>query len=199
MPSGALAPGIAPHEQMETTHYSVMDREGNAVAVTYTLNGSFGAGVMAGDTGFLLNDEMDDFTIKPGLSNLFGMVQGEANAISPGKRPLSSMAPTVVLHDGRVLVLGSAGGPRIITVILETALNILDYGIAFHQNFVWQPLVVQARRVDCLLGRHVMPSGRRSSAPTPALTASDVSLRFADRVSIQRMQYQRRHFRQALW
>ena len=130
MPSGALAPGIAPHEQMETTHYSVMDREGNAVAVTYTLNGSFGAGVMAGDTGFLLNDEMDDFTVKPGVSNLFGMVQGEANAISPGKRPLSSMAPTVVLHDGRVfLVLGSAGGPRIITVVLETALNILDYGM----------------------------------------------------------------------
>ena len=130
MPSGALAPGIAPHEQMETTHYSVMDRDGNAVAVTYTLNGSFGAGVMAGDTGFLLNDEMDDFTVKPGVSNLFGMVQGEANAIAPGKRPLSSMAPTVVLHDGRVfLVLGSAGGPRIITVILETALNILDYGM----------------------------------------------------------------------
>ena len=130
MPSGALAPGIAPHEQMETTHYSVMDGEGNAVAVTYTLNGSFGAGVMAGDTGFLLNDEMDDFTVKPGVSNLFGIVQGEANAIAPGKRPLSSMAPTVVLHDGRVfLVLGSAGGPRIITVILETALNILDYGM----------------------------------------------------------------------
>ena len=93
---------------METTHYSVMDREGNAVAVTYTLNGSFGAGVMAGDTGFLLNDEMDDFTVKPGVSNLFGLVQGEANAIAPGKRPLSSMAPTVVLRDGRVfLVLGS--------------------------------------------------------------------------------------------
>ena len=129
-PSDTLAPGIAPHEQMETTHYSVIDRAGNAVAVTYTLNGSFGAGVMAGDTGFLLNNEMDDFTVKPGTSNLFRLVQGEANAIAPGKRPLSSMAPTVVLRDGRVfLVLGSQGGPRIITTVLETALNILDYGM----------------------------------------------------------------------
>jgi gamma-glutamyltranspeptidase / glutathione hydrolase len=129
-PPDTLAPGIAPHEQMETTHYSVIDKEGNAIAVTYTLNGSFGAGVMAGDTGFLLNNEMDDFTVKPGISNLFRLVQGEANAIAPGKRPLSSMAPTVVLRDGRVfLVLGSQGGPRIITTVLETALNILDYGM----------------------------------------------------------------------
>ena len=109
-PSDTLGPGIAPHEHMETTHYSVIDRAGSAVAVTYTLNGSFGAGVVAGDTGFLLNDEMDDFTVKPGLSNQFRLVQGEANAIAPDKRPLSSMAPTVVLRDGRVfLVLGSAG------------------------------------------------------------------------------------------
>ena len=129
-PSDTLLPGIAPHEQMETTHYSVIDRAGNAVAVTYTLNGSFGAGVMAADTGFLLNNEMDDFSVKPGTSNLFRLVQGEANAIAPGKRPLSSMAPTVVLRDGRVfLVLGSQGGPRIITTVLETALNILDYGM----------------------------------------------------------------------
>ena len=127
-PSDTLAPGIAPHEHMETTHYSVIDRAGSAVAVTYTLNGSFGAGVVAGDTGFLLNDEMDDFTVKPGLSNQFRLVQGEANAIAPDKRPLSSMAPTVALRDGRVfLVLGSQGGPRIITTILETVLNILDY------------------------------------------------------------------------
>jgi gamma-glutamyltranspeptidase/glutathione hydrolase len=115
---------------MPAPNYSVMDNAGNAVAVTYTLNGSFGAGVIAGDTGFLLNDEMDDFTVRPGAVNLFGLEQGEANAIAPGKRPLSSMAPTVVLHDGRVfLVLGSPGGPRIITTILETALNVLDYGM----------------------------------------------------------------------
>ena len=94
-PSSVLAPGIEPHEQTETTHYSVMDRAGNAVAVSYTLNGRFGAGVMAGDTGFFLNDEMSDFTVKRGVPNLFGLVQGEANAIAPGKRPLSSMTPTV--------------------------------------------------------------------------------------------------------
>jgi gamma-glutamyltranspeptidase/glutathione hydrolase len=130
-PSTGLRAGVAPHEKPETTHYSVIDRQGNAVSVTYTINGGFGAGVIAGDTGFLLNDEMDDFTVKPGVPNLFGLVQGEANAIAPGKRPLSSMAPTIVLRDGHVfLVLGSPGGSRIITTVLETALNMLDYGMA---------------------------------------------------------------------
>lgn len=130
-PSRTLTPDAAPHERAETTHYSLIDKTGNAVAVTYTLNGGFGAGVIAGDTGFLLNDEMDDFTVKPGVANLFGLVQGEANAIAPGKRPLSSMAPTLVLRDGHMfLVLGSPGGARIITITLETALNILDYGMA---------------------------------------------------------------------
>ena len=88
----------------------MIDHDGDAVAVTYTINGAFGAGVIAPGTGFLLNDEMDDFTIKPGVANLFGLVQGEANAIAPGKRPLSSMAPTIVLKDGRVAAaLGSPG------------------------------------------------------------------------------------------
>ena len=129
--SSALQAGIAPHEKPETTHYSVLDGQGNAVAVTFTLNGYFGAGVIAADTGFLLNDEMDDFTIKPGAPNLFGLVQGAANAIAPGKRPLSSMAPTIVLHDGRVaLVLGSPGGARISTIVLETLLNMVEYGMA---------------------------------------------------------------------
>jgi gamma-glutamyltranspeptidase / glutathione hydrolase len=129
-PTATLRTGVAPHERTETTHYSIIDKAGNAVAVTYTLNGFFGAGVMAGGTGVLLNDEMDDFTSKPGVPNLFGLVQGTANAIAPGKRPLSSMAPTIVLHDGRVfLVLGSPGGSRIITITLETALNMLDYGM----------------------------------------------------------------------
>ena len=106
----------APAEKPQTTHYSVVDKARNAVAVTYTINGGFGAGVIAGDTGFLLNDEMDDFTVKPGAPNMFGLVQGEANAIAPGKRPLSSMAPTIVLKDGQVrMVLGSPGGSRIIT------------------------------------------------------------------------------------
>jgi gamma-glutamyltranspeptidase/glutathione hydrolase len=118
------------HEKPETTHISVLDSDGNAVSLTYTINGLFGAGVVAGDTGFFLNDEMDDFTVKPGVPNLFGLVQGQANAIAPGKRPLSSMAPTIVLRDGKVmLALGSPGGPRIITITLETLMNVLDYGM----------------------------------------------------------------------
>jgi gamma-glutamyltranspeptidase/glutathione hydrolase len=118
-------------EKAETTHYSVVDAEGNAVAVTYTLNGSFGAAVIAPGTGFFLNNEMDDFAVKPGTANLYGLVQGEANAIAPGKRPLSSMTPTLVEKDGRVLlVLGSPGGSRIITTVLETIINIVDYGMA---------------------------------------------------------------------
>jgi gamma-glutamyltranspeptidase/glutathione hydrolase len=121
----------APRENSETTHYSVVDAEGNAVAVTYTINGYFGAGVVAPGTGFFLNNEMDDFTVKPGAANLYGLVQGEPNAIAPGKRPLSSMSPTLVERDGKVvLVLGSPGGPRIITAVLETIMNIVDHGMA---------------------------------------------------------------------
>ena len=130
-PSKEVQPGAAPHEKTETTHYSVVDKEGNAVAVTYTINGRFGSNVIAPGTGFFLNDEMDDFTVKPGVPNLFGLVQGTANAIAPGKRPLSSMSPTLVTKDGKIfLVLGSPGGSRIITITLETVMNIVDYGMA---------------------------------------------------------------------
>jgi gamma-glutamyltranspeptidase/glutathione hydrolase len=140
-PSASLGPAIPPPgEKQQTTHFSVLDKAGGAVAVTTTINGGFGAGVIAGDTGFLLNDEMDDFTTKPGAPNQFGLVQGEANEIAPGKRPLSSMAPTIVLQrgvskggvskNGSVeMVLGSPGGPRIITAIVETILNVTDYGM----------------------------------------------------------------------
>ena len=125
-----LAPGVAPHEKPETTHYSVVDAAGNAVAVTYTINGLFGAAVVAPGTGFLLNDEMDDFTVKPGVANLFGLVQGEANAIRPGKRPLSSMAPTIVTKDGRLFaVLGSPGGSRIVSIVAETIVNLVDFAM----------------------------------------------------------------------
>jgi gamma-glutamyltranspeptidase/glutathione hydrolase len=123
-------PGLETHEGPETTHISVMDRAGNAASLTYTINGYFGAGVIAGDTGFFLNDEMDDFTVKTGVPNLFGLVQGAKNAIQPGKRPLSSMAPTIVLRDGRVaLVAGSPGGSRIITINAQTLINMLDFGM----------------------------------------------------------------------
>lgn len=130
-PSKAVQPGYGVHEKPETTHYSIIDRFGNAVSTTYTVNGRFGAVVIAPGTGFFLNDEMDDFTVKAGVKNMFGLVQGARNAIAPGKRPLSSMAPTIVTKDGQVfMVLGSPGGSRIITITLETALNVIDYGMA---------------------------------------------------------------------
>ena len=150
--SALIRPGTPPHEKPETTHYSVADAEGNAVSVTYTINGLFGAGVMAPGTGYMLNDEMDDFTVKPGVPNLFGLVQGTANAIAPGKRPLSSMSPTLVLRNGRVaMVLGSPGGSRIITITLEVLLNVIDYGMEPHAavdatriHHQWLPDVVAA-------------------------------------------------------
>lgn len=130
-PSVEVQPGMAPHEKPETTHYSIVDKDGNAVSTTYTINGRFGAVVIAPGTGFFLNDEMDDFTVKAGVQNLFGLVQGATNSIAPGKRPLSSMAPTLVTKDGKTyMVLGSPGGSRIITITLETALNVIDYGMA---------------------------------------------------------------------
>jgi gamma-glutamyltranspeptidase/glutathione hydrolase len=131
-PSVDVRPGLGPvtHEHNETTHYSIVDAEGNAVAVTYTINDWFGAGVIAGNTGFFLNDEMDDFTAKPGVANMFGLVQGARNDVRPGKRPLSSMTPAIVTKDGRLaMVTGSPGGSRIITIALETILNALVYGM----------------------------------------------------------------------
>jgi gamma-glutamyltranspeptidase/glutathione hydrolase len=129
--SKEVRPGVEPHESTETTHYSVVDSVGNAVSVTYTVNSNYGASVVAPGTGFLLNDQMDAFTIKPGVPNQYGLVQDKANAIAPGKRPLSSMSPTLVTKDGKIfLVVGSPGGSRIITITLETILNIIDYGMA---------------------------------------------------------------------
>jgi gamma-glutamyltranspeptidase/glutathione hydrolase len=133
-PSRALGRGASAQEHATTTHYSIVDRLGNAVSVTYTINDDFGAKVIAGDTGFFLNDEMDDFTAKPGSPNMFGLVQGEANAIAPGKRPLSSMTPTMVLKDGKpLLVVGSPGGSRIITTVLEIIVNVLDHGMSLQE------------------------------------------------------------------
>ncbi|RVD54847.1 gamma-glutamyltransferase [Mesorhizobium sp. M2D.F.Ca.ET.185.01.1.1] len=121
-------------ESKETTHYSIIDNDGNAVAVTYTLNGSFGAGVVADGTGILLNNEMDDFTQKPGVPNLYGLVQGEANAIQPKKTPLSSMSPTIVTRDGKpFMVIGSPGGSRIITITLEAIVNVIDHRMNIQQ------------------------------------------------------------------
>ena len=117
-----------PHEGSNTTHFSVVDADGNAVSNTYTLNFSYGVGLVAEGTGVLLNNELDDFTAAPGASNAFGLVGFEANLPGPGKRPLSSMSPTIVLKDGRpVLVTGSPGGSRIISTVLQVIVNVLDY------------------------------------------------------------------------
>ena len=142
-----LKPGVAPHEGSNTTHYSIVDKMGNAVAVTYTLNDWFGAKVTAAKTGVLLNNEMDDFTVKIGVPNIYGLVQGQANAIAPGKRPLSSMSPTIITKDGKpVMVVGTPGGSRIITAVTHTIMNVIDYGMnvqeavdapRFHQQ--WLP------------------------------------------------------------
>jgi gamma-glutamyltranspeptidase/glutathione hydrolase len=122
------------HESEDTTHFNVVDPQGNAVALTYTLNNSYGSGVTAPGLGFLLNDEMDDFAAQPGAPNMFGLIQGEANAIQPGKRPLSAMTPTIVTRDGKLLlVLGAPGGPRIINGVLQVLVNVLDFGMNVQQ------------------------------------------------------------------
>jgi gamma-glutamyltranspeptidase/glutathione hydrolase len=147
-PSDQIGPGRPQgHESTETTHYNVVDAEGNTVAVTYTLNGGYGSGVTVPGLGFLLNNEMDDFASKPGEPNMFGLVQGESNKIAPGKRPLSSMTPTIVTRDGRLeMVLGAPGGSRIITAVMQVFLNVVDFGMniqeavdapRFHHQ--WQP------------------------------------------------------------
>jgi gamma-glutamyltranspeptidase / glutathione hydrolase len=153
-PSHSLLPGpFANHtaEPSSTTHYSIVDEQGNAVAVTYTLNGSYGSGVTVPGLGFLLNNEMDDFTAKPGVPNLFGLVQGKANAIEPGKRPLSSMTPTIVLREGKLfLVLGSPGGSRIINTVLQVLLNVTVFGMNIREA-VDQPRVHHQWMPDQLL------------------------------------------------
>jgi len=173
-PSSALGNVAAAGEKATTTHYSIVDAKGNAVSVTYTINDDFGAKVIAGDTGFLLNDEMDDFTAKPGAANMFGLVQGKANAIAPGKRPLSSMTPTIVLRDGKpVLVVGTPGGSRIITTVLEIIVNVIDHGMTlqeavdaprFHHQWLpdtlaGEPFAFSADTVKSLtqMGYHVVP------------------------------------------
>ncbi len=143
-PAGRIEPGLGPvklsqlpapgsplrPEPTETTHFSVVDAAGNAVANTYTLNGNFGSGVTIPGTGVLMNNEMDDFTAKVGVKNMFGLLQGPANAIQPGKRPLSSMTPTLVFKDGQLLLAtGSPGGPTIINTVLQIILNVVDHGM----------------------------------------------------------------------
>jgi gamma-glutamyltranspeptidase/glutathione hydrolase len=155
-PSDAIFPGLpkalnasarAMHESPQTTHYNVVDEKGNAVAVTYTLNNSYGNGITVPGLGFLLNDEMDDFVAKPGAPNMFGLVGGDANAIEPGKRPLSSMTPTIITKGGKLfMVVGAPGGSRITTGVMQVVLDVLDFSMnpqaavdlpRFHEQ--WKP------------------------------------------------------------
>jgi len=126
-----IAPGdLAPYESNETTHFSVVDADGNAVANTYTINFSYGSGLVADGTGILLNNELDDFSAKPGVPNAYGLIGGDANAVEARKRPLSSMSPTLVLKEGKpFLVTGSPGGSRIITTTLQVIMNVIDHGM----------------------------------------------------------------------
>jgi gamma-glutamyltranspeptidase/glutathione hydrolase len=142
-------------EPENTNHYSVVDAEGNAVAVTTTLNDSFGSRVTAEGLGFLLNDEMDDFAAKQGVPNAYGLIQGPANAIGPGKRPLSAMTPTIVLKDGKLfLVLGSPGGPTIITTVANILIGVVDFSLdiqeavnapRFHHQWLPDQILVEDR------------------------------------------------------
>jgi gamma-glutamyltranspeptidase/glutathione hydrolase len=151
-PSSEIKGSLGPDEGTNTTHYSIVDDKGNAVAVTYTVNSFFGIKQIAGDTGFFLNNEMDDFTSKPGVPNQFGLVQGKANQIEPGKRPLSSMSPTIVLRDGKLfMVTGSPGGSSIISTTMESFLNVAVYGMGLKQaidapriHMQWYPDVLFA-------------------------------------------------------
>jgi gamma-glutamyltranspeptidase/glutathione hydrolase len=173
-----LKPGVPPHEGSNTTHYSIVDAKGNAVSVTYTLNDWFGAKVTAGGTGVLLNDEMDDFTAKLGVPNIYGLVQGQANAIAPGKRPLSSMSPTIVTKDGKpVMVVGTPGGSRIITAVLHTIINVIDYGMdvqeavdapRFHQQWLPNPTNLETFAVSPDTRRILEGMGHVFAAPQPA-------------------------------
>ncbi|MDM0122868.1 gamma-glutamyltransferase [Variovorax arabinosiphilus] len=173
-----IKPGVAPHEGSNTTHYSITDRWGNAVSVTYTLNDWFGAKVTAAKTGVLLNNEMDDFTAKVGVPNLYGLVQGEANAIAPGKRPLSSMSPTIVSKDGKpVFVVGTPGGSRIITAVLHTILNVVDYGMnvqeavdapRFHQQWLPDVTNVETFAIGPDARKILTDMGHNLGVPQPA-------------------------------
>jgi gamma-glutamyltranspeptidase/glutathione hydrolase len=131
VPSNTITPGKPqPYESNETTHFSIVDTFGNAVSNTYTINFSYGSGIVVEGAGFLLNNEMDDFSAKPGVPNAYGLIGGEANKIEPNKRMLSSMSPTIVKHQGEnFLITGSPGGSRIITTTLQVIMNVIDHGL----------------------------------------------------------------------
>jgi gamma-glutamyltranspeptidase/glutathione hydrolase len=187
-PAQSIRAGSPPHEGDNTTHFSIVDRDGNAVANTYTLNFSYGLGLVADGTGILLNNELDDFAAKPGAPNAYGLVGGDANAPAPGKRPLSSMSPTIVFRDGRVfMVTGTPGGSRIITTVLQVILNVIDHGMNIAEAVVaprihhqWSPDIVFTERglspdtIRLLEARgHKLVTGATSGSANSILVTGD--------------------------
>jgi gamma-glutamyltranspeptidase/glutathione hydrolase len=175
--SSKLKPGIAEREGTHTTHYSIADRFGNAVSVTYTLNDWFGARVTAAGTGVLLNNEMDDFTAKAGVANMYGLVQSDTNRIEPGKRPLSSMTPTIVTRDGKPwMIVGTPGGSRIITAVMQTILNVVDFDMdiqeavdapRIHQQWLPEETYVEARALSPDTRALLLAMGHKLIQPQP--------------------------------
>ncbi len=180
--STAVGPGLGPwRESYETTHFSVVDEKGNAVSVTYTLNGFFGSGVTIAGTGIVMNNEMDDFTAKVGEPNMYGVLQSPANGIEPGKRPLSAMTPTIVARDGKAfLVTGAPGGPTIISTVLQNIVNVIDFGMdaqaaadapRFHHQWMPDELRMESEgfspdtvRILEGMGHHIRRVGRMGRA-----------------------------------
>ena len=155
-----MASEIKGAEHEETTHFSIVDRDGNAVSITTTLNGSYGSLVAVKGAGFLLNNEMDDFSVKPGAPNMYGLVGGEANAIAPNKRMLSSMTPSIVEKDGKLfMVVGTPGGSTIITSVFQTIINVIDFDMSmqsavaakkFHHQWLPDEVYIEKNAIDSL-------------------------------------------------
>jgi gamma-glutamyltranspeptidase/glutathione hydrolase len=195
-PSDEIGPGLpVGKEGMDTTHYAVMDSGGNVVSNTYTINNLYGSAVTAKGTGVLLNDEMDDFAARPGKPNLYGLVQGENNAVGPRKRPLSSMTPTIVLRpDGSFwFALGARGGPRIISAVLQSTINMIDHGMNIQEaidspriHHQWLPdqiywedygIPTDARRILEKYG-HVFAQTPRSLASATGVSVDQNGVRY---------------------
>ncbi len=184
--SRALAPGLMAlaDEALETTHFSVIDRQGNAVAVTTTLNSHFGSGMVVAGAGFFLNNEMDDFVSKPGAPNMYGLIGSAANAIAPGKRMLSSMTPTIVTRNGQLLlVTGSRGGGRIITTVAQVISNVVDFGMTIgdavhapriHHQWLPDRILVETRALQLETVRKLLRMGHRIDERTD--TGAEVSI-----------------------
>lgn len=179
-PTPDIKPGLDPRQ---TTHFSIVDQWGNAVANTYTLNFDFGSGVVVKGAGFLLNDEMDDFSAKPGVANAFGVVGKDANAIAPGKRMLSSMSPTIVTRDGKVeLVIGTPGGSRIFTSIFQVLNNLYDYKLPLKEAVAAQRVHHQLLPKDTIFYDQYAPLAGQAAQELKAMgyTLKDQGWRMGD-------------------